>query len=64
MLTEEEAIELLRQRITESGLSTTRFANLVMVRERRTVGRWLSGHSAIPLLVREWLQQPERSPWP
>jgi hypothetical protein len=41
-------IELLKAAIQKSGLSATRFAEMVMARESRTVRRWLNGTSPIP----------------
>jgi len=56
--------DLLRRRITESGLSLTEFAETVLLRERRTVARWLDGDSPIPQRVQEWLTDPQVAPWP
>ncbi len=58
-----EVIDLLRQRITESGLSARRFAVEVMHRDRRTIMRWLAG-STIPGAVQDWLREPRVAPWP
>lgn len=52
---------LLKKRIRESGLSSRRFAEDVMVRDERTVRRWLEGKT-IPMVVQRWLQAPPR--WP
>ncbi len=54
---------LLRQRIDESGLSIRRFAVEVMLREPRTIWRWLAG-SPIPGVVQDWLREPQVAPWP
>ena len=55
--------DLLTQRIAESGLSTTGFAERVLIRESRTIYRWLAGQ-VIPRRVRNWLAAPEEHPWP
>lgn len=62
--TKTEQIELLRERIDQSGLSATRFALDVMIRDPRNVRRWLSGEQSIPQRVVEWLVRPWTSPWP
>ncbi len=62
--TKEEALGLLEDRIQESGLSTSRFAVEVLVRDPRTVRRWLSDDSPIPKRVLEWLETPRAAPWP
>jgi hypothetical protein len=48
--------ELLAKAIEASGLSARKFAQLVLVRDERTVRRWLAGDSPIPRVVREMLQ--------
>ena len=55
---------LLAERIKESGLRTAPFARDVLIREPRTVRRWLSADSPIPNRVKEWLQGPTVAPWP
>lgn len=60
----EEDITLLRQRISESGLSARRFAREVLLREERTVHRWIAGDAPIPRLVLQWLREPVPHPWP
>lgn len=62
--TQKEAIELLEARIDASGLSTSKFAERVLLRDGRTVRRWLSGESPIPNIVMEWLIDPPVAPWP
>lgn len=62
--TSTEEIQLLEQRIDESGLKTGPFARDVLIREPRTVRRWLTGESPIPNRVKEWLQDPQVAPWP
>jgi len=64
MLTRTEQIALLRSRIEASGLSARRFARKVLLRDERTVQRWLAGDNPIPALVLEWLKSPEPHPWP
>jgi hypothetical protein len=48
--------ELLAKAIETSGLSARKFAELVLVRDERTVRRWLAGDSPIPKVVREMLR--------
>lgn len=64
MTTRAEQIALLRSRIEASGLSIRRFAREVLLREPRTVQRWLAGDSPIPRMVLDWLESPEAAPWP
>lgn len=45
--------ELLSAAIAASGLSVRRFAREILLREPRTVWRWLAGENALPALVRE-----------
>jgi hypothetical protein len=53
--------KLLKDAIKSSGLSDRRFATEVLIRDERTVRRWLSGESPIPAVVvaflREYLQK-------
>lgn len=57
--------EKLRAVIEASGLSARRFADEVLLRDERTVRRWLAGDSPIPepVAVRldAWLLAPPRS---
>ncbi len=62
--TRAEGVALLTRRIEESGLSASRFARDVLIRDPRTVRRWFSGDGPIPRRVLEWLEQPEVAPWP
>jgi hypothetical protein len=55
---------LLAQRIRESKMSARRFALEVLLREDRTIRRWLKGDAPIPKVVQRWLELPKRSPWP
>lgn len=50
-LTRTEQIQILRDAIKASGLSARRFAVEVMIRDERTVRRWLAGDSPIPRVV-------------
>lgn len=50
--------ELLAKRIAESGLPARRFATEVLLRDERTVRRWLAGDSPIPEPVLEFLKRP------
>jgi hypothetical protein len=40
--------DLLRRAIEASGLSARRFAREVLIRDERTVRRWLAGDSPMP----------------
>lgn len=40
--------DLLRKRIEASGLSARQFAMKILLRDERTVRRWLAGDSPIP----------------
>ena len=51
------ALELLRAAITASGLSTSIYARTVLIRDPRTLRRWLSGESPIPQSVMDFLQK-------
>lgn len=55
ILTAAEYRELLRGRIEASGLSVRKFARTVLIREERTIWRWLNDNSPIPHVVKEWL---------
>lgn len=46
--------DVLRAAIDASGLSARRFAVELLVRDERTVRRWLTGEP-MPSVVREWL---------
>lgn len=50
--------ELIRAAIEASGLSVRRFAREVLVRDPRTVFRWLAG-APLPRAVREKLEVTE-----
>lgn len=47
---------LLRDAIAASGLSARRFAVDVLLRDERTVRRWLAGDSPIPAAVVRFLE--------
>lgn len=49
--------ELLGRAIDASGMSARRFAVDVLIRDERTVRRWLAGDSPIPAVVVEWLRE-------
>lgn len=49
--------DLLRKRIEASGLSARRFAREVLLRDERTVRRWLAGDSPIPEPVMAFLRE-------
>ena len=48
--------ELLLAAIQASGLSRRKFAERVLLRDERTVRRWLAGDAKMPPIVREHLQ--------
>ena len=50
-------ISQLRKAIEVSGLSARQFARVVLVREDRTVRRYLAGDRKIPGLIREKISQ-------
>lgn len=50
-----EPTALLRDAIARSGLSARQYALTVLVRDERTVRRWLAGDSPIPAPVRAYL---------
>ncbi len=49
--------KLLKDAIEASGLSDRRFATEVLIRDERTVRRWLKGDSPIPAVVVEFLRE-------
>ena len=56
--------KILEARITESGISAKKFADLVLKRDERTLRRWRSGESPMPDLVRRFIRDPQPAPWP
>lgn len=57
-------VRLLKRCIEESGLSARRFAVEVLLRDERTIRRWLAGDSPIPRVVTQFLEDPIGPPWP
>ena len=55
--TRTEQVALLRTAIKASGLSARRYAVEVLVRDERTIRRWLAGKSPIPQAVLNHLTQ-------
>lgn len=59
-MTEEEdnavAVEQLRSAIKLSGLSARKFAEKKLVRDERTLRRWMNGNNPIPASVRVWVR--------
>lgn len=51
------ASDLLREAIAASGLSARQYAVQVLLRDERTVRRWLAGDSPIPKVVVDRLTQ-------
>jgi hypothetical protein len=49
--TRAEAMALLRAAIDRTGLSASKYARVVLIRDPRTLRRWLSGESPIPQAV-------------
>lgn len=49
--------DILRTAIEASGLSARRFAREVLVRDERTIRRWLAGDSPIPEAVVAFLNK-------
>lgn len=54
--------ELVQKVITMSGLSSVKFAALVIGRTDRQVRRWLEGQP-LPADLRSWLEGVERITW-
>lgn len=50
-LTRGEQVAQLRAAIARSGLSNRRYAEHVLMRDERTIRRWLSGTQGIPKVV-------------
>jgi hypothetical protein len=48
--------DVLRSAIEASGLSARRFAVEVLLRDERTIRRWLAGDSPIPQVVLDFLK--------
>lgn len=51
-----QPVDLLRQAIKSSGLSARQYAKQILLRDERTVRRWLAG-DPMPRAVIEFLQQ-------
>ena len=49
--------ELLAQAIEASEMSARRFAVRVLIRDERTIRRWLAGESKLPVPVRDFLTE-------
>jgi hypothetical protein len=47
--------QLLEKAIEASGLSARRFAVEVLIRDERTIRRWLAGDAPMPKPVRDYL---------
>lgn len=48
-------IALLREAVRTSGLSASAYARTLLIRDPRTVRRWLAGTSPIPKAVQDYL---------
>lgn len=55
--TRAEQIARLRAAIDRSGLSVRRYATTVLMRDERTVRRWIAGEQPIPRAVVEYLSR-------
>jgi hypothetical protein len=55
--TRSEAAAILRAAIQRTGLSVSQYAARVLVRESRTVRRWLAGELQIPRAVLDRLKE-------
>ena len=53
---------LLRAAIAASGLTTSGYARNVLIRDPRTVRRWLAGQAPIPQTVRAFLARTATNP--
>lgn len=53
----DDPFALLREAIRVSGLSARSFAETLLVREERTVRRWIAGEAPIPDVVIRFLQR-------
>jgi hypothetical protein len=47
--------ELIQAAIKASGLSARKYSEMVLLRDERTVRRWVAGKSPMPRIVRETL---------
>ncbi len=52
-----DPVALLRSAIERSGLSARQYAMTVLLRDERTVRRWLAGEAPIPDPVLAFLEQ-------
>ena len=55
---------LLLRHVHKSGMTQREFANNVLLRNERTLRRWLSGESPIPKLMHSWIKKPTLPKWP
>ena len=62
LATRTELVALLRAAIKASGLSASAYARDVLVRDPRTVRRWLKGDSPIPQSVVDFLHDGSETP--
>jgi len=53
--TRTEQVELLRETIKASGLSAQKYAEEKLIRDPRTIRRWLAGKAPIPQAVLDFL---------
>lgn len=57
-------LSLLQRAIAASGLSASRYAREVLIRDERTIRRWLTGESPIPQAVLDYLRAPPATDTP
>ena len=54
------ALRLLREAVAASELTASDYAREILIREPRTLRRWLAGDSPIPDAVRDYLDRAQR----
>lgn len=60
-VSDDATVALLREAIDKSGLSARRYAEDVLLRDERTVRRWLAGDSPVPIPVVRFLRLMRRT---
>lgn len=61
ILSQATALRLLREAVRRSGLSAQSYARKILIREPRTLRRWLAGDSPIPHSVCDFLTTDKRT---
>ena len=54
-MTNRDYVALLREAIAQSGLTSSDYSRTVLIRNDRTLRRWLTGESPIPKAVSDYL---------